>query len=399
MPDESSTLSPRCEQLRTRIRDFVAHQVIPAEAALDAGDRAIRAQLREHAVEAGLWALPLPSRYGGGGLTPADYFTVAEIEGRSDHAPEVLGSAALLNARMIDSHADRELREKLLPAMVSGQLTMSYAMTEPGVAGSDPAALRTTATPDGTGWRITGRKWFITGAGTADEVLVVARTAPGAMRESLSIFAVPATAPGFRVVRELDVLGTGGQYEIEFDAVTVPACRLIGAVGAGATLAGERLALGRTLRALRWVGQAQRAVELLAERAAQRRVDDQPLAERQLVQQMVFDAELAVRSARALTEQAAAAVAADRRAHVEVGFAKVAAARALGLATDHAIQIFGAEGLTAATGLPRLLRVARAARILDGPDEFHIEATARRVIREYTRPPTASPNRNPLAGN
>ncbi len=399
MYGESSTLSPRCADLRDRIGEFIARQVIPVEEALDSGDRGIRAQLREQAVTAGLWALPLPARYGGGGLAPAEYFTVAEIEGRSDHGPDVLGSAALLNARMLAAHAHPELREHLLPALVSGQLAMSYAMTEPGVAGSDPAALRTTATPDGTSWRITGRKWFITGAGAADELLVVARTAPGPLRESLSIFAVPAEAPGFRVVRELDVLGAGGQYEIEFDAVTVPASRLIGAAGAGATLAGERLALGRTLRALRWVGQAQRAVELLAERAAERRVGDQPLADRQLVQQMMFDAELAVRSARMLTGRAAAAVAAERPAQVEVGFAKVAAARALGLATDRAVQVFGAEGLTAATGLPRLLRVARAARILDGPDEFHIGATARRVIRDYTRETVDDSIRNPCAGN
>lgn len=371
--------------LRRRIRDFVADQVIPAEDALDTGDVRRLAELRTLATESGLWALPLDVEHGGAGLPLADYLRVAEAEGRSDHGPDALGSGSLLNVRMLARHAAAELRDRLLPGLVSGTLHAAYAMTEPGVAGSDPAALRTTAERGADGWwTITGRKWFTTGADRADVITVLARTAPtGPARTSFSLLAVPTDAAGFHVVRELDVLGAGGQHEIAFDGVRVPAANLLGEPGAGMTIAGERLALGRTLRALRWIGQAQRALELLAARAGSRRIGHGTLGDQQLVQRMVFDAELQVRSARALAADAAALVAAEQPCVVEVGLAKVAAARAITEAVDAAIQAHGAEGLTAATGLPRLLRVARTARILDGADELHITSTARRLLRHY----------------
>ncbi|WP_216206539.1 acyl-CoA dehydrogenase family protein [Amycolatopsis aidingensis] len=376
------------DNLRHRLREFVDAQVIPAEDALEDEARAeqARARLRAAAKEAGLWALPLPAEQGGAGLPLADYFELAEDEGRSDHGPEALGSASLLNARMLAAHADPGLRERILPGLVAGELHLAYAMTEPGVAGSDPHGLRTEAKQAQDGrWRIAGRKWFTSGAARAGMILVVARTETedAAPRDSFSILAVPAEAAGFRIVRELDVLGAGGQYEIEFDQVTVPAAHLVGPRGGGLRLAGRRLALGRTLRALRWIGQAQRAVELLAARVRERRLGAETLADRQLMQGLVFEAELQVRGARLLTRQAASLVAADRPSTVEVSMAKVAAARALSTAADSAIQAYGAEGLTAASGLPRLLRTARAARILDGADELHISGGARRLLRQY----------------
>lgn len=373
-------------ELCARVREFVDTQVIPVEDALDVNDHAMWSAVRDRARVAGLWALPLPAAHGGGGLTLSAYFGVAEAEGRSDHGPGALGSAALLNVNLLTAHAGPELCS-LVPDLVRGELGVSYAMTEPGVAGSDPAGLRTSGERVADGWVVSGRKWFTTAAADAGLVLVVARTdADAPLRRAFSMFAVPTSAPGFRVVREMDVLGAGGQYEIEFDNVRIPETHLVGTVGGGMAIAGERLALGRTLRAFRWIGQAQRAIEQLADRAATRRLGEGVLADKQLVQQLVFDAELHLRSARLLTAQAADAVARNAPAQVEVGFAKVAAARALTTAVDAAIQIHGAEGLTAASGLPCLLRTARAARILDGPDEFHITSTARRLIRAYTTP-------------
>ncbi|GAB3484013.1 acyl-CoA dehydrogenase family protein [Amycolatopsis cihanbeyliensis] len=375
------------ESLRRRLRDFVDTRVIPAEDALEDGARAeeTRSRLRAAAKEAGLWALPLPAEPGAAGLPLADYLGLAEDEGRSDHGPEVLGSASLLNVRMLATHADPALREWILPGLVDGERHIAYAMTEPGVAGSDPHGLRTEARQgvDG-GWTITGRKWFTSAAAHAEMVLVVARTeTESAPRDCFSVLAVPTGATGFRIVRELDVLGVGGQYELEFDRVAVPATHLIGPRGGGLRLAGERLALGRTLRALRWVGQAQRAVERLAARLRERRLGADTLADRQLMQRLVFEAELQVRGARLLSEQAAGLVAAGQPSTVEVSMAKVAAARALSTAADSAVQAYGAEGLTAASGLPRLLRTARAARILDGAEELHISSGARRLLREY----------------
>lgn len=256
---------------------------------------------------------------------------------------------------------------ELLKPLVAGEISGSYAMTEPGVAGSDPAAARTTAVRTSGGWVLNGRKWFTTGAGNASYVTVLA---------SGSLF----VTRNFRVVREIPVLGAAGQFEIALEDAFVPDDHLLGEGGDGLAIAGTRLALGRTLRCLRWIGMAERAFELMCLRANERQVRGSALADRQLVQQHVFESLLAIRSARALTRQAAELVAAEQDARTEIGLAKVAAARTLHQVTDAAIQVFGAEGLAPGT-LPMLARIGRAARILDGADEMHVSDTARRVLR------------------
>lgn len=258
-------------------------------------------------------------------------------------------------------------------------------MTEPDVPGTDPFLTGTRAErrPDGS-WVVTGRKWFTSGAAGADLVTVMARTEGTAGdRGGLSLLLVPTRSPGFRVVRELPVLGAAGQYEIALDRVPVPADHLLGEPGSALTIAGERLQLGRTLRCLRWLGQAQRAFDLMCERAATRRGSRGPLADHQLVQQHVFDALLALRTTRPLVHEAVALVGSGQDARTEVGLAKVAAARMLQQVADCAIQVHGAAGLGPDTPLPALLRTGRAARILDGPDELHITSVARRVLRGY----------------
>ncbi|MEU1157660.1 acyl-CoA dehydrogenase family protein, partial [Streptomyces sp. NPDC005918] len=156
---------------------------------------------------------------------------------------------------------------------------------------------------------------------------------------------------------------------------------VVGEPGAALNVAGERLQLGRTLRCLRWLGQAHRAFELMRARAVTRSRSGGPLGDLQLVQRHVFEALLALRTTRPLVYEAVAEVAAGNDAHVEVGLAKVAAARTLQQITDAAIQVYGAAGLGPDTALPALYRTARAARILDGPDELHITSVARRVLR------------------
>ncbi|MGW8765628.1 acyl-CoA dehydrogenase family protein [Streptomyces sp. NPDC055815] len=381
--------------LRARVAEFVRERVIPYEPELDAGGpgaRAVRDRLRAEARERGLWALPLPGELGGGGLPLAAYAPVAEAEGASDHGPAALGSAPLLDVTMLARHGSRTVREEVLDRLVSGELRACYAMTEPDTPGSEPVltATRAARRPDG-GWTVTGRKWFVSGAADADLVTVLARTdgAPGD-RDGLSLLLVPTSAPGFRVVRELPVLGAGGQYEIAFDGVAVPAGHLVGEAGRALAVAGERLQLGRTLRALRWIGQAQRAFDLMCARAGARRGVRGELAAQPLVQQHVFEALLALRTTRPLVYEAMDRIASGRDAHVEAGLAKTAAARTLQEVADRAIQVHGAAGLGPDTGLPALLRTGRTARILDGPDELHVTSVARRVLRAYA-PDTTAP--------
>ncbi|MFE6782488.1 acyl-CoA dehydrogenase family protein [Streptomyces sp. NPDC057680] len=377
---------PDVDLLRKRVAAFVRDRVFPVEQVLDAGGPTagdLRERLREEARRAGLWALPLPAELGGGGLSLGAYASIAEAEGASDHGPVALGSASLLDVTMLARRGSTGVRASYLPGLVSGGLRTCYAMTEPDTPGTEPALTATRAERlPGGGWRVTGRKWFVSNAGHADLVTVLARTSGSAGdRGGLSLLLVPTGSPGFRVVRELPILGATGQYEIAFDGVEVAEDHLVGELGKGLAVAGERLQLGRTLRALRWLGQAQRAFDLLCDRATERRGGRSPLADRQLVQQHVFEALLALRTARPLVYEAMALVADGRDAQVEVGLAKTAAARALQDVADRAVQVFGAAGLGPDTPLPALFRTGRTARILDGPDEQHVSSVARRVLR------------------
>ncbi|MEW2635470.1 acyl-CoA dehydrogenase family protein [Streptomyces sp. NPDC048389] len=374
--------------MRARVTHFVRSRVVPCEPVLDAGGPAAAAatqDLRTRAKEEGLWALPLPAELGGQGLPLLQYAQVAEAEGASDHGPAALGSSPLLDVTMLQRHGSGRVRDLYLKRVTAGELRTCYAMTEPDVPGTDPLMTGTRATraTDGS-WTVSGRKWFASGAAGADLVTVLARTAGAPSdREGLSLLLVPTDSPGFRVVRALPVFGAYGQWEIELDRVDVPADHLIGEQGQALAIAGERLQLGRTLRCLRWLGQAQRAFDLMCERANTRVGSRGPLADHQLVQQHVFESLLALRTTRPLVHEAVARIDAGLDARIEVGLSKVAAARMLQQVADAAIQIHGSAGLGPDTPLPALFRSGRAARILDGPDELHITSVARRVLRGH----------------
>ncbi|MER6999048.1 acyl-CoA dehydrogenase family protein [Streptomyces sp. NPDC000410] len=380
------TCPDEVRDVRDRAAAYVRDHVMPREPELDAGGpgaATIVSELQDGARGAGLWALPLPVELGGQGLPLAQYAHVAEAEGASDHGPDALGSAPLLDVLMLARHGTPYVREHYPKRLAAGELRAAYAMAEPETPGTDPFMTITAAMRRPGSWVVSGRKWFVAGASGADVVTVLARTdgLPGD-RHGLSLLLVPTDSPGFRLVRELPVLGGGGQWEIELDRVTVPDDHMLGAPGQAVDIAAERLQLGRTLRCLRWLGQAERAYGLMRERAVSRTRSSGPLADLQLVQQHVFDALLALRSTRPLVYEAVAKLAAGHDAHVEVGLAKVAAARMLQQIADAAIQIHGAEGLGPDTALPTLLRTGRMARILEGPDELHVTSVARRVLGE-----------------
>jgi alkylation response protein AidB-like acyl-CoA dehydrogenase len=263
----------------------------------------------------------------------------------------------------------------------------SFAMTEPDVAGSDPTGLRTTAELDGDHWVIRGRKWFTTGAAQAAYTTVMCRTEPDAAspHRAFSMIIVPTDTPGYRIVRETPVLGLhGGHYEVAYEDVRVPADNLLGPRGHGFVIAQERLGPGRIFHCMRWLGQAQRAFELMCARLDSRVAFGEPLSAKQLMQQHVFDSYTQIQAARLLTLQAAEQIDAGDQARIEIGAIKVVGARMLHDVIDRAIQVHGAAGLTDDTPLSRMYRHAREARLYDGPDEVHIQSTARRILRRMS---------------
>jgi len=374
--------------IRDAVLAFMVERVEPAEPVLQAGGveaAGVLLQLQEEAKAEGLWALGHPVELGGAGMAFLDYVYVNEVQGRSEHGQLALGTFTLQDSLMLDAHASEAQRERWLTPLVAAEVWPSFAMTEPDVASSDPTQLHTTGTLDGEEWVIRGRKWFTTGAGRAAYTTVMCRTEPDAPdHRAFSMVIVPTDTPGYTIVRETPVLGIqGGHCEVLYDDVRVPADHLLGERGRGFAIAQERLGPGRIFHCMRWLGQAQRAFDLMCQRLHARHAFGGPLADKQLLQQHVFDSYAQIQACRLLTLHAAAAVDRGDDARVEIGAVKVVGARMLHDVIDRAVQVYGAAGLTDDTPLSHMYRAARFARIYDGPDEVHVQSVARRILRTY----------------
>jgi acyl-CoA synthetase len=372
--------------VREAVRQFTEEEILPREALLTGPDGpGLLADLQQRARIAGLWGLYYPPELGGCGLTLPEYLPIAEQEGRALHGPAVFGAEATLDVRMLHESGSDRVRREYLASLAAGTAVAGYGMTEPGISGSDASLLRTEAQLALGMWTVRGRKWFICRAGRATFTTVVARTeALGRpIRSALSLIVVPACTPGFRVVRPLSTLGLeSDQWELEFVDVRVPEDHLVGQRGRGTAVIGRRLNLGRLLRAMHWLGQAQRAFDLMCLRMRQRRTLGGVLADKQLMHQHVFAAYTEICSARSLLRRAAAVFEAGLPATSEVSAAKVAASRMINDVLDRAVQVYGAEGLLHPF-LSVAHRMARGTRIYDGPDEIHTTTTAQRILATY----------------
>jgi alkylation response protein AidB-like acyl-CoA dehydrogenase len=387
--DTFGTCPEHLRPLRDRVHAFMTERVEPVEHLLHVGDEDARATLRtlqDEAKAEGLWALGHPTELGGGGLPFLDYVYINEVQGRSEFGQIALGTYTLQDSLMLHKYASPEWRDRYLAPLVQSEISPSFAMTEPAVASSDPTQLQTRAELDGDEWVITGRKWFTTGANRAAYTTVMCRTEDDSVSPyaAFSMIVVPTDAPGYHIVRETPVLGIrGGHCEVAYEGVRVPAANLLGPRGHGFVIAQERLGPGRIFHCMRWLGQAQRAFDLLCKRLNDRTAFGEPLAAKQLMQQHVFESYAEIQACRLLTLHAAHAIDRGDQARVEIGAIKVVGARMLHNVIDRAIQAHGAAGLTDDTPLSFMYRAARFGRIYDGPDEVHVSTTARRILKEY----------------
>ncbi len=376
-------------EIRDRVKRFVEERCYPVEPLVeDRDDPKAREALRElmnSAKAEGLWALGHPREIGGQGLPFLDYVYVNEVVGRSGVAMVALGTHSLQDSIMLHEFADVEWRDKYLKPLVDGDVFPSFAMTEPDVASSDPTQLQTRATLDGDTWVINGRKWFTSGADRAAYTTVMCRTEDDApAHDAFSMIIVPTNTPGYNILRDVRVMGQyGGHCEVQYDDVRVPKKNLLGPRGGGFKIAQRRLGPGRIFHCMRWLGQAQRAFDLMCERANSRVAFGKTLGQHQQIQKFVFDSLCEIQASRLLTLSAAQKIDRGDEARVEIGMIKVFGAQMLHNVIDRAIQVFGAKGVTEDTPLERMYRHARFARIYDGPDEVHITTTARRVLSAY----------------
>ena len=374
--------------VRDKVKRFIEERIYPVEEKLAVGDgdsRPLLQSLMQQAKDEDLWALGHPVEIGGHGMPFLDYVYVNEVIGRSEYATVAFGTHSLQDSIMLNRYASPEWREKYLRPLVAGEIFPSFGMTEPGVASSDPTQLQTHAYLDGEEWVINGRKWFTSGARNAAYTTVMVRTEPDAPdHQAFSQIIVPTNTPGYNIVRDVPVLGhDGGHAEVVYDNVRVPKQNLLGPRGKGFQIAQDRLGPGRIFHCMRWLGQAQRAFELMCDRANDRVAFGEPLARKELIQKMVFDSYTEIQSARLLTLHAAYKIDQGDQARVEIGAIKVAGAQMLHNVIDRAIQVHGAKGLTPDTPLDRMYRAARAGRIYDGPDEVHMITVSRRILKEF----------------
>ena len=375
-------------KIRAKVKDFIENEIYPKETELAKGtpeSREMLGSLMQLAKDEKIWALGHPTDIGGGGMPFMEYVYVNEVIGRSSFAMVALGTHSLQDSIMLREFASPHWRDQYLEPLVQGEIFPSFGMTEPEVASSDPTQLQTTAILEDGVWRINGRKWFTTGAARAAYTTVMCRTELEAPSHgAFSMIIVPTDNPGYKIVRETPVLGiNGGHYEVEYDNVEVPEENLLGPRGQGFIIAQKRLGPGRIFHCMRWLGQAQRAFDLLCERMHERETFGTPLTKKQLLQKFVFDSACEIQASRHLTLDAAKRIDQGDDARIEIGLIKVVGAEMLHNVIDRAIQVHGAKGLTDDTPLSLMYRHAREARIYDGPDEVHIQSVARRILKNY----------------
>ncbi|MFV0278225.1 MAG: acyl-CoA dehydrogenase family protein, partial [Parahaliea sp.] len=363
--------------------------IYPQETVLQGSDRTAAnlalAKLIDEAKSEGLWALGHPREIGGQGMPFMEYVYINEVIGRSEFAQKVFGTLTHQDSIMLNLYASEKWKQEYLGPLVNGDIYPSFAMTEPDIASSDPTQLQTRAVLTDGHWVIKGRKWFTTGADEAAYTTIMCRTEPDAPpHRAFSMIVVPTNVRGYNIVRDTPLLGlNSGHFEVEYDNIRVPEDHLLGQRGEGFLIAQRRLGPGRIFHCMRWLGQAQRAFDLMCRRLHQREAFGEPLARKQLMQQHVFDSLGEIQSCRQLTLQAARRIDSGDPARIEIGLIKVVGARMLHNVIDRAIQVYGAAGLTDDTPLSRMYRHAREARIYDGPDEVHIQSVARQMLKCY----------------
>jgi acyl-CoA dehydrogenase len=372
----------------------MAERVIANEPVLNREDdeaAALVTHLQDEVRTLGLWAPHVPPEAGGTGTGFLDYAYLNEQIGRSLWGQLVFGCQApdAGNAEILFLFGTDEQKERWLRPLVAGEMRSFFSMTEPDVPGSDPTTLRTRAVRDGDDWVIDGRKWFSSGADGAAFGIVMAVTDPDAPPHARGTqIVVPADTPGVTIVRPIPVLGHSGRgwtthCEVSYTNVRVPVENTLGKPGEGFLIAQKRLGPGRIHHVMRWLGQMQRAFELMCSYALQRESFGGPLADKQTVQNWIADSYAEIQACRLLTLDAAHKIDAGDEARIEISALKFYAARVLQDVVDRAVQVHGARGLTDETPLAQMLLLARGGRIYDGPDEVHRMVVARRILKTF----------------
>jgi acyl-CoA dehydrogenase len=399
-------------ELRERLLAFMDECVYPQEQRfrdeVEHGDDRwatppVIEELKAQARERGLWNLFLPAVHdGGAGLTNVQYAPLAEITGRNVWiAPEAINCSApdTGNMELLSLFGTPEQKARWLAPLLEGEIRSAFSMTEPEVASSDATNIATRIDRAGDDYVINGRKWWTSGAMSprCELFIVMGVTDADAERHRRqSMILVPKDTPGVDIVRSTSLFGYddgphGGHAEILYDNVRVPAGNLLGAEGEGFRLAQERLGPGRIHHAMRAIGMAERALEMMCARTAARSTFGRPIIEHGVVQRWISEARVRIEQIRLLVLKTAWLMdtVGNRGARIEVSAIKVAAPEVATWVIVRAIQAHGGAGVSQDHPLAELYAVARILQIADGPDEVHHMAIARRESARYRDPVAA----------
>jgi acyl-CoA dehydrogenase len=397
------SLSPRTEELRTRLLAFMDEHVYPAEAEFAREGRSseprwrvlpVTARLKAEAKSRGLWNLFLPDSEHGAGLSNREYASLCEVMGRSPMlAPEACNCSApdTGNMEVLVRYGSDAQKQQWLAPLLTGEIRSAFAMTEPDVASSDATNICCRIESDGDDYVIDGRKWWASGGSDPRcKIAIVmgktSTTGPRHLQQSMVL--VPMDTPGVRVVRPLMVFGYDdaphGHAEMSFEGVRVPKTNMLLGEGRGFEIAQGRLGPGRIHHCMRLIGMAERALELMCARVKSRVAFGSPLATQGSIRHHIARSRIELDQARLLTLHAAHRMdtVGNHVARAEIAMIKVVAPQmALGV-LDRAIQAFGGEGVSQDTPLAHMWAAARTLRIADGPDEVHLETIAKLELRK-----------------
>lgn len=403
--------SPKVVELQQRVRAFMDEHVYPNErrfhAEVEENTRQGRRwtptklveELKPKARTAGLWNLFLPDSRYGAGLKNIEYAPLAEIMGRVPWASEVFNCSApdTGNMETIERYGTPEQKKRWLEPLLAGEIRSAFAMTEPAVASSDATNIQTSMRREKSGagdhYVINGRKWWTSGAGDprCKVYIVMGKTDPDAPKHAQqSMILVPADTPGVKVIRPLNVFGYDdaphGHMEVEFDDVRVPASNILLGEGRGFEIAQGRLGPGRIHHCMRSIGLAERALELMCKRLANRIAFGVPVAKQTVWQERIAEARCMIDQARLLTLKAAYMMdtVGNKAAKAEIAMIKVVAPNVACTVLDWAIQAHGGGGMCDDFPLAYAYALARTLRLADGPDEVHRNAIAKLEIAKHS---------------
>ena len=401
------TLTPEVEEIRSRVREFIDDVVKPEEERMEAEnlpeeDRAGYVSgliaLRKEARERGLWLPHMPEEWGGMGLGHVELAMVQAEAARTRVGPWVLNCQAPDEGNMhtLLHWATEEQAEKYLRPLCEGKVWSCFAMTEPEVAGSDPTLIQTRGYQDGEEWVINGHKWFISNAHRASFAILIARTEddPDLPQAANTAFLVDIPTPGWKEVRQIETMhGSTGHSEILIEDLRLHESQMLGGRGQGHMLGQYRLGPARLAHCMRWIAQAESALDMMVDRSLNRFAHGSILAEKQGIQWMIADSAMELYQAKLMVLHAAHKIDAGQDFKSEVSMAKHFVANSLNRIIDRAIQVHGALGYSTDTPLAHMFQHARWARFADGADEVHQMRIAQRTIAAYkdhgtTRPAT-----------